>query len=129
MAKGYVFRGQGLGVITDKVFLQWPSKADFDEVMRRELSLHGFQIDGDAVTVIKRWVRVQEVELVGVDLPAGAETCPGELNELVYGELDEASLREILTAPREPTGTATLIEMSGTGTVINPGEPGYNPNL
>ncbi len=129
MAKGYVFRGQGLGVVTDKVYLQWPSKSDFDEVMQRELSLHGFSINGDEVAVTKRWIRVQEVELVGLQDVLDAEPAPGQLNEFVYGELDEASLREILAGPREPTGATPLIEMNGTGSVTNPGEPGYNPDL
>lgn len=124
MAKGYVFRGQGLGVLVDKVYLTKPTKEDFDEVMHRELALHGFRIDGDEVSVVKRWVRLQEVELVDT-VSSASGTSPGELNELVYGELDEASLREILTSSRVPEAEATLIEMHGTGTVTNPGEPGH----
>ena len=128
--KAYILRGQGLGFITDKIFLGYPSKRDFDAVMQKELELHGFDIqesesadEAGAVDLRQRWVRAQEIDVVS-EAECEALTTkygrgPGEPNEHVLGQLSEQSFAELTKAPRESEGAAPIMSMTGHAHVTN----------
>ncbi len=122
MSKAFVLRGQGLGIVSDKVFLQWPSRAAFDEVMTRELESHG--IDRESAEALARWVRVQEVEIVD---ERAAEPAPGAPNDFVHGTLDAETAARLLAETPAMGGEAagSPLHFAGTAAVTNPGEPGY----
>lgn len=137
MAKGFILRGQGLGYDTSKIFLHWPSKAAFEEVMQKELQLHGFEIKkadeaNDPITVEarERWVRIEEIEFVTDECAPGDEA-PGELLHFTHAKLNDEALAMLLDDAR-PSGAvesaAPLMQITGTGRVTNPGEPGYEPD-
>ena len=115
--KAFILRGQGLGLVTDKVFLQWPSAADVESVMARELELHGFD-DVDGVLVpCPRWVRVQAVDIVDVaaDVPAD-----GKENELLYGKLSDDAAAHVLSniAAGGDGNVAASGDIIGQGTAV-----------
>ncbi len=137
MAKGYILRGQGLGYVTSKVFLHWPSKDDFADVMKQELQLHGFEIKqaGEAgaplsVEARERWVRVEEIEIVEGKCTE-EDAHPAKLNDFTHAVLNADALAKIFEVAR-PSGqvesAAPLMQITGTGRVTNPGESGYEPD-
>jgi hypothetical protein len=124
MSTAYILRGQGLGIVTDRVYLQWPSQADLEAVMARELELHGFEhveatVDAPAhLAPCERWVRVQTIEIVDV-APAVPAAC-GE-NELVPGKLSPEAAAQLLSgiaAGGAGSGVAASGDIVGQGTAV-----------
>lgn len=113
MAKAYVIRTQGLGIVHDKVYTSPPAKADLEKALAAELARHGHDAAGNPR---KRWAMAQEVELlVGGEAP-GPTKITGHLSKKESEEL-KAGL-----AVRKNEAPAAAFAMSGTGTVTNPGE-------
>lgn len=130
MSKVYTIRGQGIGVITDKVYASHPTEADLREALVAELERHGLTPDGKAR---QRWVQVQEATLLG-DFAGFVPKQPpkGAVPRLV-GMLDEETVARILAekagspSPQTAESAAPEMVLHGTGSVINPGEPGHVP--
>lgn len=116
MAKAYVIRAQGLGLIYDKVYLSPPSKEDLEKVLSAELARHGFDAEGNPRS---RWVQVQEVEL-------DEEVRSGPAPSKVSGKLSKKDADDLKKgmAPFKGAGEApsAALATTGTGTVTNPGE-------
>ncbi len=128
MSKAYLIRGQGIGVVHDKVYLIPPTKAQMGAVLYEELKRHGLVVKKDeegntSVTTRTRWVQTQVTELLdGVPLDETPEE-PVRLE----GVLDQDQINELLSElEKAPPGTHTaavpLMSVTGTGRVINPSE-------
>lgn len=142
--KGYIIRGQSIGPMHWLVFTSYPTEAQMREALGFELERHGLvfgkepvldetgqpKIADDGARIMrltasarKRWVKVQEVEIVGLSSPD--QPVPAGAVDTLEGQLDDAQLAKILKEARKaPPGTVeaqpTAFEMSGTGTVTNP---------
>lgn len=110
MKTGYMLRGQGIGVVFDRVYENFPSKKDFEDVMRRELELHGF--DPATGEPRERWVRVQTVE-IDDGKPSAADTCKARLDEFVVGKLSDEDVAKI--KKRKTGGSADALPFAVSG--------------
>lgn len=128
MGKAFVIRGQTSGVMHDKVYLRHPTDEELDHALAKELELHG--LDPNSASGPKareRWVQVQVVDTIGT--PDGAAV-PTEMKQ-VTGQLSQDAVDALvrmgppMAGGGAGAGVAGEIAMSGTGLVINPGEPGH----
>ncbi len=116
MKTGYQLRGQGIGVVFDKLYENYPSQEEFDAVMKRELESHGF--DPETGEPRERWVRVQEVAVD--DGKCGPETvCKAKLNEFVSAKLTKEAVDELRKPHAAQGGAAgaSTFQLSGAATV------------
>lgn len=145
MRIGWILRGQSAGLMHGKVFTTYPSDDDFRAALLFELERHGIVVETIPVEVAEgeepsaeikvtpkeRWVRVVEVEIVGLD-PApepSAEEVAARRYEM-RGQLSPEDIKRIgelaVAAPPGTASAAPAVAMGvGTGRVINPGDPGY----
>lgn len=142
--QGWILRGQGYGFMHDRVFLTYPTEADFKAALVRELTKHGAQIayshdsTGKMKATVseptKQWVRVEVVDVVAPpgfqQVPEPSEAEKAARPTIMYGYMDEASHQALvaLASGTSLTGTAAVapIVMQGYGTVTNP-EPTPDP--
>lgn len=121
MMKAYLIRGQASGVNHGRVYLAWPTEEQLREALAAELRMHGFDKDGKPK---RRWVMVQETELVGPNVPGlvGLAGKPLDAVDRLMGVLTEEEVKNRVASG--PTGSGLAIAgdviASGTGTVSNP---------
>ncbi len=128
MSKAYLIRGQGIGVVHDKVYLIPPTDVQMRAVLFEELKRHGLVVNRDedgnvSFATRERWVQTQVTELIdGVPLDETPEE-PVRLS----GTLNQEQINEILAElQKAPPGTmaaaAPMMAVTGTGRIINPDE-------
>lgn len=133
MGHAFMIRGQSSGVMHDKVYLRHPTDEELNRALAHELALHG--IDPKAQGGPKprtRWVQVQLVETVG---SADGAPAPKDMKQIT-GQLSQAAVDAMVKSGPPPAsgggvgaGVAGEITMAGTGSVVNPGEPGHVDTL
>lgn len=127
MSKAYMIRGQGIGVMHDKVYLSPPPPEAMRAALVEELKRHGVVWSKDengklAATGTERWVQTQITEIVDGQ-PMGDLEGPVQIR----GCLDENDITELLNEVNaNPPGwhgaAAHVMSMTGTGIVTPPGE-------
>lgn len=116
--KVYVLRGQGIGVIYDRIYFRWPTPEQIEAAMAYELERHGVSPEGKP---IERWVRVQTLELVGFtgEAPAVPDGVKAEHRGAFSAEVAaEHHARPVSVA----TGAFADIGIQGTAMVTPAGE-------
>lgn len=66
--RAFIIRCQGLGLITEAVYLDTPPQADLDKWHALDESLHGYKVDAEGARVPRTaplWIRVEEIGIVG----------------------------------------------------------------
>jgi hypothetical protein len=128
--KAFALRGQGENVFTNKIYMSWPSKKDFDEALAIELEKHG--VHKQTLQAEERWVRVEEIDLVteaeGEALVAEFGPAPGKLHEYTHGKYDDDAVKQVVAArlsERRSVAVVHPIAFAGAARVTNPGDPGY----
>lgn len=134
--RAFMLRGQGAGVLHDRVFLTYPTDDDFRAALARELEAHGVVFDkargADGIERVvggharERWVCIVETTVVAGD--ATDAPLPAEPRLKMVGKLDDADVaRLVAAANKAPPGSAMaaadVVVARGVGRVVNPGEP------
>ena len=121
MSTIYMMRGQGLGVMHSDAYSDFPTPEHVRAALGQELALHGFK-DGKPR---KRWVKIQPVQLHD-----GRDTTSEPPKNAAWhyeGELTQAEVDEMMKTAPPGTMLAGVGEVapSGTGTAMNPDDPGF----
>lgn len=122
MAKVYIIRTQGCGFLFDKVYANPPSKDDVKAALKRELFLHG--VDPKTGEPRPRWARVVAIEF---DEGKSDDPAPGETTYQLDAETLEAA-RRAAAEPKVGKADSAMIQMTGEGRVIPPGDPEHPSN-
>lgn len=127
MSKAYMIRGQGIGVMHDKVYLEPPPPEAMRAALVEELKRHGVAWSKDdkgelQATSLERWVQTQIVEIID-----GKEMGDIEGPARIVGSFDDKELAATLAEVRaNPPGwhgaAAQVMSMTGTGIVTPPGQ-------
>lgn len=120
--KVFMLRGQGIGVIHDRVYFAYPSNDEIQRAMVDELSRHGIK----GGKPVERWVRVIPVELHG--FAGAAPPVPENAPDQYVGSLPQEIVDKVMKNSKQvmsisDAGHAEAVNMAAVGfATVTPAE-------